>query len=39
MASGSIGEQLDVREDVCLGERACSVGLLPDSLLLQAAGE
>ncbi len=39
VTSGSIVEHLDVFEDVCLGEIACSVDLLPDSLLFQAAEE
>ena len=39
VAPGSIVEHLDVFEDVCLGEIACSVDLLPDSLLFQAAEE
>ena len=39
MASDSIVEHLDVFEDVGLGEITCSIDLLSDFLLLQAAEE
>ena len=37
MASVWIVEHLDVLEDIGLGQSACSIDLLPDSLLLQAS--
>jgi hypothetical protein len=39
VASGSIVEHFHIIEDVCSRERACSVDLLSDSLLLEAAEE
>ena len=39
MASGSIVEHFHIIEDVCSRERVCSVDLLSDSLLLEAAEE